>query len=191
MSTIAPHLTLLWRNWSILPGMKSGHARYWKNMGRWWLGTGRQSKYLSKRRGSEKWLGKTAKWRGIMICTPYKVIQLVRMKWAGVWHALARGKCVQCFVGEPEGNGQLWRPRRRLGNSIKTGVKEIVCGGVKCIYVAKERDWRYSVVNTIMKLFLVKAVNFLNSWTTISCCVEFGVCVFVCMCLLHSRIEQL
>jgi hypothetical protein len=35
------------------------------------------------------------------------MIELVRMKWAGVWRALARGKCVQGFGGNLKQRDQL------------------------------------------------------------------------------------
>ena len=40
----------------------------------------------------------------IMICTPCRVIELVRIKWVGVWHAWERDKG---FGGEPDGRGPL------------------------------------------------------------------------------------
>ena len=166
-----PHLTLLWWKWSILPALKCGLARCRKNVGRGFLRTGWWGKYLSKReRGSERLLVKFAQWGSIMICTPCRVIELVRMKWVGVWHTWERQKCVQGFGGEPERKGPLWRPRPRLGNNIETGVKETGCDGVDCVYVAEDRDWWYSVVNTMMRLFcFVQAGYFLNRWATVSC----------------------
>jgi len=168
----------------ILPALKCGLARYRKNMDRGCPRRGCWGKYLSKReRGSERWLGKIAQWGGIMICTPCKVIELVRMKWAGVWHAWERDKCVQGFGGEPEGKGPLWRPRRRLGNNIKTDVKEIGCDGAECIYVAEDRDRWYSVVDTIMRLCcFVQAGYFLNRWATVSF-TRILLLVVWCMCV--------
>lgn len=42
-----------------------------------------------------------------MIFTPCKVIELVRMKWAGMWHAWERDKRAQGFGGESDGKGPL------------------------------------------------------------------------------------
>jgi hypothetical protein len=43
-----------------------------------------------------------------MICSPCRVIELVRVKWVGrVARMGERDKCLQVFGGEPEGKGSL------------------------------------------------------------------------------------
>ena len=36
--------------------------------------------------------------------------------------------CMQGFVGKPEGNRRLGRPRRRLQDDIKMDLQEVGCG---------------------------------------------------------------
>ena len=56
------------------------------------------------------------------------------------------------FVGKPEGKKQLGRPRRRWEDNIKKDLREVGCGGVDWIELARDRDrWR-ALVNAVMNL---------------------------------------
>jgi hypothetical protein len=54
------------------------------------------------------------------------------------------------LVGTPEGNGPLWRPRRRWVDNIKMDLKEIGWDGIDCVDVAQDRDQWRALVNTVM-----------------------------------------
>ena len=41
------------------------------------------------------------------------------------------------FVGTPEGNIPLGRPRRRWENNIKVDLREVGCNARNCMYLAK------------------------------------------------------
>jgi hypothetical protein len=54
------------------------------------------------------------------------------------------------FVGTSQGKGPLGRPRCRLGDDIKVGLREIELDGLDWIDMAQDRDkWR-ALVNTVM-----------------------------------------
>jgi hypothetical protein len=44
------------------------------------------------------------------------------------------------LVGKPEGKRPLGRPRRRWVDNIKMNLREIGCGGMDWINLAKDRD---------------------------------------------------
>jgi hypothetical protein len=59
-------------------------------------------------------------------------------------------RCIQGFVGMPEGKRLLGRPRLRWENNIKMDLQEVGCGGMDCIEPAQDRDrWR-TLVNAVM-----------------------------------------
>ena len=75
------------------------------------------------------------------------------MRWAG--HVASkedrRGVC-RVWVGKPEGNKALGRPRRRWEDNIKMDLQEVGCGGRDWIKLAHDRDrWR-ALVNVVMNL---------------------------------------
>jgi hypothetical protein len=56
------------------------------------------------------------------------------------------------LVGNPEGNGQLGRPRRRWMDNIKMDPREIRWDGGDWMDLAQDRDQWRALVNTVMKL---------------------------------------
>jgi hypothetical protein len=61
-------------------------------------------------------------------------------------------RCLQGFVGKPEGKRPLGRPRRRWEDNIKLDLGEIGIDGVNWIRLAQDRvQWR-PFVNTVMNL---------------------------------------
>jgi hypothetical protein len=56
------------------------------------------------------------------------------------------------FVGKPEGNRNVRKPRRRWVDNIRLDLVEIGWGGVDWIGLAQDRDkWR-ALVNAVMNL---------------------------------------
>jgi hypothetical protein len=55
-------------------------------------------------------------------------------------------------VGKPEGKRPLERPRRKLVDNIKLGLREIEWDGVDWIDLTQDRDQWRTIVNTIMNL---------------------------------------
>jgi hypothetical protein len=58
------------------------------------------------------------------------------------------------FVGKPERKRPIGRPRRRLEDNIKMGLKKVGCGGMDWTDLAQDRDrWR-ALVNVVMILWV-------------------------------------
>ena len=56
------------------------------------------------------------------------------------------------FVGKPEGQRPLGRPRRRWVDNIRTDLQEVGCGYVDWIGLTQDRDsWR-TLVGAVMNL---------------------------------------
>jgi hypothetical protein len=65
-----------------------------------------------------------------MIFTPHQILFVViksrRMRWAGnVARMTDRRGAYRVWVGRPDGNRLLGRPRRRLENNIKMDLQEV------------------------------------------------------------------
>jgi hypothetical protein len=70
-----------------------------------------------------------------------RIIKSRRMRWAG--HVARMGgkrKAYRIFVGKPQGNRPLGRPRRRWVDNIKIHLREIGWGGVDWVDLAQGRD---------------------------------------------------
>jgi hypothetical protein len=58
------------------------------------------------------------------------------------------------LVGKAEGNRPLGKPRRRWVDTVKMDVREIGCGDMEWIDLARDTDqWRITV-NTVMNLLV-------------------------------------
>jgi hypothetical protein len=55
-------------------------------------------------------------------------------------------------VGKPEGKRPLRRPKRRLEDNIKMGLREIGWGGMDWIDLAEGRDQWRALLKTVMNL---------------------------------------
>ena len=75
------------------------------------------------------------------------------MRWAG--HVARMGErrgLKRDFVGKPEGNSPLWKPRRRWKDNNKMDLQEVGCEGMDWTELAQNRDrWR-ALVNAVMNL---------------------------------------
>jgi hypothetical protein len=71
----------------------------------------------------------------------------------GAYSTHKRGEeCVQNFDWETEGKRSLGRPRRRLGDNIRMGLREIGWEDVDWMYLAEDRDQWRALVTTTMNL---------------------------------------
>jgi hypothetical protein len=66
------------------------------------------------------------------------------MRWAGY----------RILVVKPEGKRPLGRPRCRWLNNIKIDLRDIRWDGIDWIDLAKDRDQRSALVNTVLNLWV-------------------------------------
>jgi hypothetical protein len=82
-----------------------------------------------------------------------RIIKLRSMRWAG--HVARMGKkrnAYRLLVGKPEGKRPLGRPRCRWVDNIRMDLREVGCGDVDWIGLAKDRNrWR-ALVNSVLNL---------------------------------------
>ena len=80
-----------------------------------------------------------------------RMIKSRRMRWTGhVARMRERRGVYRVLAGKPEGKRALGRRRRRWEDNIKMDLKEVGCGGMDRIELAKDRDrWR-ALVNAVM-----------------------------------------
>ena len=82
-----------------------------------------------------------------------RVIKSRRMRWAGhVARMNDRGGVNRVWVGKPEGQRPLGRPRRRWEDNIKMDLQEVGCEGMDWIVMAKDKDRWPTRVNVVMNL---------------------------------------
>jgi hypothetical protein len=75
------------------------------------------------------------------------------MRWAGHVARVGEGRNLyRVFLGKPEGERPLGRPRRRWEDGIKMDLEEIGWGGVEWIHLAQDRDLWQALVNAVMNL---------------------------------------
>jgi len=90
-----------------------------------------------------------------LYCSPNIIWVIIsrRMRWAR--HVACMGeKRVVCrvLVGKPEGRRPIGKRRRRWEGNIKLDLKEVECGGMDWIEVAKDRDrWR-ALLNVVLNI---------------------------------------
>jgi hypothetical protein len=80
-----------------------------------------------------------------------KMIKLRKIRWAG--HVARMGEMRNAYklsVWKAKGKKLLGRPRRRRDDNIKMHLREIGLEGVDWINLARDRDWRRTVVNTVV-----------------------------------------
>jgi len=70
-----------------------------------------------------------------------RVIKSKRIRWTGhvARFGERRGVC-RNFVGKPEGNRKLGRPRRSWDDNTKMDLQEVGCEGMDWIELAQDRD---------------------------------------------------
>ena len=61
-------------------------------------------------------------------------------------------RCIQFFVGKPEGKRPLGRPRHRWEDNIKMGLQETGCGDMVWIDLTEDRVKWQALVNAVMNL---------------------------------------
>jgi hypothetical protein len=58
----------------------------------------------------------------------------------------------RAWVGKPEGERPLGRPRHRWKNNIKMDLQGVGCWGMDWIELAQDRDSWWALVNAVMNL---------------------------------------
>jgi len=82
-----------------------------------------------------------------------RVIKSRRMRWAGHVARMGEGRGVyRILVGKPEGRRPLGRPRRRWEDNIRMDLREVGCGCVDWMELARDRDrWR-ALMSAVMNI---------------------------------------
>jgi hypothetical protein len=82
-----------------------------------------------------------------------QVIKSRRMRWGGACNMYGGWeRCIQDFLGRPEGRRRLGRPRHRWEDNIKIDLQEVGWKGTDWIDMAEGRDRRQALVNAVMTL---------------------------------------
>jgi hypothetical protein len=69
-----------------------------------------------------------------------------------MWRVRGEERCLQGFVGIPEGKWPLGRPRSIWEYAVKANLKDIVLESVNWIDLALEREKLRTIVNAVMNL---------------------------------------
>jgi hypothetical protein len=72
-------------------------------------------------------------------------------------HIVRRGKkrnSYSIFIGKRQGKRPLGRPRSRWEDNIRMDLREITWEGVDWMHLAQDRDQWWSLVNTLMNLWV-------------------------------------
>jgi transcription termination factor 2 len=82
-----------------------------------------------------------------------RVIKSRRMRWAGHVARMEEGRGVyRVFIGRPEGERPLGRPRRRWEDNIKLDLREMGVDGANWIQLAQDRVQWWAFVSRIINL---------------------------------------
>jgi len=75
------------------------------------------------------------------------------MRWAGHVARMGEGRGVyRVLVRKPEGRRPLGRPRRRWEDNIRIDLREVGCGRVDWMELARDRDRWCALVSAVMNL---------------------------------------
>jgi hypothetical protein len=81
----------------------------------------------------------------------------------------AKMNAYKILVGKPEGKGPLGRRRCKWADNIKMDLREIVCGGMDWINLARDRDQWRALVNRVMNLQVSQIAGNFSSRCTTGC----------------------
>jgi hypothetical protein len=80
------------------------------------------------------------------------MIELRRMRWAGLVARMGKSNAYRILVRKPWGRRPPERPRRRWMDTIKMDFRDIGWGSINWIYLAQDRDQWRALANTVMNL---------------------------------------
>ena len=64
-------------------------------------------------------------------------------------------KVYRVLVGKLKGKRPLGRPRCRWEDNIKMDLQEVGCGSMDCVELAQDRDKWMTLVNAVMKIWVL------------------------------------
>jgi hypothetical protein len=74
------------------------------------------------------------------------------MRWAGHVALWGEERCIQGFMGKPEGQKPLGRIRRKWEDNVEMDLQQVRCEGLDRIELAQNRGrWR-PIVNAVMNI---------------------------------------
>jgi hypothetical protein len=96
--------------------------------------------------------------RSFTFCTPPQILlgRSNQGDYGGLdmWHTWERN-VYKVLMGKPEGKGPLGRPRHRWKDGIRIDLRDIGCGSIDWIQLAQDRDQWWTLVNTVMNLWVL------------------------------------
>ena len=82
-----------------------------------------------------------------------RVIKLRKMRWAGYVARIGERRAVyRVLVGKPEGRRPMGRHRRRWEDNIRMDLREVGCGCVDWMELAKDWGMWRALVSAVMNL---------------------------------------